>query len=109
VRTSINGFVGTLRGILPIGDHWFLDARLGYGVMNVDANEIGGADTSASNDNNTVHYGIGGGYRFNEHWEILLNYSEYNQEDLGETLGGDSGSYDLGETSATLLGVSFRW
>jgi OOP family OmpA-OmpF porin len=109
VRTSINGFVGTLRGILPIGDHWFLDARLGYGVMNVDANEIGGADTSASNDNNTVHYGIGGGYRFNEHWEILADYSEYAQDDLGDLLGGDSGSYNLGETSVTSLGVGYRW
>ncbi len=108
VRTSINGFVGTLRGILPIGDRWFLDARLGYGVMNFDANEIGGEATSASSDNNAVHYGVGGGYRFNDHWEIVLDYSEYAQEDLS-VLGGDSGSYNLGETSVTSLGVGYRW
>jgi OmpA-OmpF porin, OOP family len=108
VRTSIDGFVGTLRGILPIGDHWFLDARLGYGTMNVDAEEIGGAATNANSDNDAVHYGIGGGYRFNEHWEILLDYSEYAQEDVG-TLGGDSGSYNLGETSVTSLGIGYRW
>ena len=77
--------------------------------MNVDANEIGGADTSASSDNDTFHYGIGGGYRFNEHWEVLLDYSEYAQDDLGEYAGGDSGSYNLGETSVTSLGVSYRW
>ena len=64
---------------------------------------------SASDDNDAFHYGIGGGYRFNEHWEILLAYSEYNQEDLGATLSGDSGSYNLGETSVTSLGVSYRW
>jgi OOP family OmpA-OmpF porin len=109
VRTSINGFVGTLRGIVPIGDHWFLDARLGYGTMSVDADEIGGAAINANTENDAFHYGIGGGYRFNEHWEILLDYSEYNQEDLGTTLTGDSGSYNLGETSVTSLGVSYRW
>jgi len=42
VRSSSSGFVGTVRGILPIGDHWFMDAGLGYGKMRVDANEIGG-------------------------------------------------------------------
>jgi len=109
VRSSSSGFVGTVRGILPIGDHWFMDARLGYGKMRVDANEIGGAAIETSIDLDTFHFGIGGGYRFNEHWEILLDYSEYNQEDLGATLSGDSGSYDLGETSATSLGVSYRW
>jgi len=109
VRSASNGFVGTLRGILPIGDHWFLDAGLGYGKMRVDADEIGGAAIETSIDHDTFHFGIGGGYRFNEHWEILLDYSEYNQEDLGATLSGDSGSYDLGETSATSLGISYRW
>lgn len=108
VRTSLNGFVGTLRGILPIGEHWLLDARLGYGVMNFDAHEIGGAGTSESSDNNAIHYGIGGGYRVNEHWEIMLDFSEYDQEDLG-FLGGNSGSYNLGETSVTSLGVGYRW
>src|SRR5436190_17070693 len=29
--------------------------------------------------------------------------------DLGDTLSGDSGSYDLDETSATSLRVSYRW
>lgn len=109
VRTSINGFVGTLRGIVPIGDHWFLDVRLGYGKASVDSDEIGGAAINASNDNDAFHYGIGGGYRLSEHWEILLDYSEYNQEDLGDTLTGDSGSYNLGEISVTSLGVSYRW
>jgi len=109
VRTSISGFVGTLRGILPIGDHWFLDARLGYGQLRSDANQIGGAAIESSRDNGAFHYGIGGGYRFNEHWEILLDYSEYNQEDLGNTLSGASGSYNLGETSVTSLGFGYRW
>lgn len=108
-RSSINGFIGTVRGILPIGDRWFLNARLGYGNVNVEANQIGGAAIHASNDNEAFHYGIGGGYRFGEHWEILLDYSEYNQEDLGETLSGTSGAYNLGEISVTSLGIGYRW
>ena len=47
--------------------------------MKVDVDEIGGAATNASSDNDTFHYGIGGGYRFNEHWEILLDFSEYTR------------------------------
>lgn len=109
VRTSISGFVSTFRGIVPIGDHWFLDARFGYGKMNVDVDEIGGAGIDASNDNDTLHYGIGGGYRFNEHWEVVFDFSEYAQDDVSSSLSGDSGNYNLGETSVTSLGVSYRW
>lgn len=109
VRSSSHGFVGTLRGILPIGDRWFLDMRLGYGKMDVAADQVGGAAVSVSNENSAYQYGIGGGYRFNEHWEIQVDYNEYNQEDLGETLIGTSGAYDLGETSVTSLGIGYRW
>jgi len=108
VRTSMNGYVGTLRGILPIGEHWFLDARLGIGKMNFRAHEIGGASTSASDDNEAGHYGIGGGYRFKGGWEAVFDYSEYVQSDWG-SLGGNSGSYKLGENSVTSLGLSYRW
>lgn len=109
VRSSTSGFVGTIRGILPIGDRWFLDARVGYGDMHVDANEIGGTGIKASRNNKSVHYGIGGGYRFNEHWEVVLDYSAYEQEDFGDSLSGDAGSYNLGETTVTSLGVGYRW
>jgi hypothetical protein len=109
VRSSTNGFVGTMRGILPIGEHWFLDARLGFAAMHVNADEVGGANIDASSDNEAVHYGIGGGYRLDEHWEILLDYSAYEQEDFGSTLSGDSGAYNLGETTVTSLGVTYRW
>ena len=110
VRTSINGFVGTLVGILPIGDHWYLDARLGFGTVKIKAKAVGSTDLEASSSNTTgAHYGIGGGYRFNDHWEVLLDYSEYDQLDFGLTLGGEFGVYDLGETSVTSLGVSYRW
>ena len=109
VRTSISGLVATLRGIVPIGDHWYMDARLGWGKMDVDADEIGGSGQASSVENAALHYGIGGGYRFNEHWDIAVDFSEYNQEDLGITLAGEFGVYDLGETSVTSVGVSYRW
>ena len=108
VRSSINGVVGTLRAIMPIGDRWFVDARLGYGTMKVDTDEIAGTATSESRSNGTVHYGIAGGYRFNDHWEVVLDFSEYAQDDLSG-LGSDSGSYNLGESSVTSLGVAYRW
>jgi OOP family OmpA-OmpF porin len=109
VRTSINGLMATLRGILPIGDHWFIDTRLGWGKLDVDADQVGGSDLENSIENPAFHYGIGGGYRFDEHWAVALDFSEYNQEDLGLTLAGSFGIYDLGETSVTSIGVAYRW
>jgi OmpA-OmpF porin, OOP family len=109
VRTSINGVIGSLVGIVPIGEHWLLDARIGYGQMKIKTEEIGGAGLDGSTTNPGFHFGIGGGYRFGEHWEIRLDYSSYDQEDLGLTLGGDFGSYNLGETTMTAVGVNYRW
>jgi opacity protein-like surface antigen len=109
VRTSLDGVVGTLVGILPIGEHWYLDARAGYGKINVDTDTQGAVRLDDSGSNDAFHYGIGGGYRFNDNWEVLLDYSEYNQEDFGLTLGGAFGAYDLGETSVTSFGFSYRW
>jgi hypothetical protein len=109
VRTSMSGLVGTLRGVVPIGDHWYVDARAGWGKLDVDIDQLGSEELDTSIENPVFHYGIGGGYRFNDHWEIALDYSEYNQEDWGLTLGGAFGVYDLGETSVTSLGVGYRW
>jgi OmpA-OmpF porin, OOP family len=107
-RSSINGFVGTLRGIWPIGDHWFFDARLGYGSMKTDTHVIGPTDISESRSNGTAHYGLASGYRFTDHWEVVLDFSEYAQDDMSR-LGGDSGTYNLGESSVTSVGISYRW
>ena len=109
VRTAISGLVGTLRGIIPIGDHWYVDGRLGWGKMEVDTNEIGGSELDGNTENEALHYGVGVGYRFGDHWDIALDYSEYNQEDIGLTLFGTFGVYNLGETSVTSLGVNYRW
>lgn len=110
IRTSIDGIVGTLVGIVPIGEHWYFDARLGYGTIKIKARALGATEIDASSNNTAgAHYGIGAGYRFNDHWEVLLDYSEYDQLDFGLTLAGDFGVYDLGETSVTSFGVSYRW
>jgi OOP family OmpA-OmpF porin len=110
VRTSISGIMFSAVGVLPIGEHWYLDGRLGWGKLDVDAHEIGGAGLDANIENPAFSYGIGGGYRFNEHWGVALDYSEYNQQDIFEdTLEGDFGSYNLGETTLTSLGVSYRF
>jgi|GEM_PF-2322447 OOP family OmpA-OmpF porin len=109
VRTSVSGIFGTLRGIVPIGDHWYVDARLGWGKMDVDTDQIGGEELEGSVESGAFHYGLGAGYRFDEHWAISLDYGEYNQEDLGLTLGGQFGVYNLGETTMTSLGASYQW
>jgi OOP family OmpA-OmpF porin len=109
VRTSINGFIGSIVGILPIGEHWLLDMRLGYGTMRIKTNEIAGAGLDADTTNAGFHFGVGGGYRFNEHWDVRVDYSSYDQEDLGVTLAGTFGAYNLGQTTMTALGVNYRW
>jgi len=110
VRTSSSGILFSAVGVLPIGEHWYLDARLGWGKIDFELEELGGGGLEADEENTAFNYGIGGGYRFNEHWGVVLDYSEYNQEDfLDSALDGDFGVYNLGETSVTSLGVSYRW
>jgi len=109
VRTSMNGYVGTLRGILPFAGHWFVDARVGFGKMYVDADQIGGSSLGASTSNNLFHYGIGGGYGFNKNWEIVLDFSGYTPEDYGSTLSSTSGEYNLSKTEVISVGVSYHW
>jgi OOP family OmpA-OmpF porin len=108
-RTSIDGFVGSFVGILPLGEHWFLDARIGFARIKVDTSAFGAIDVDDSSTNDGFNYGIGGGYRFNEHWEAVFDYSGYDQFDLGLTLSGAFGVYNLGETTMTSLGVNYRW
>jgi opacity protein-like surface antigen len=109
VRTSVNGIVANFVGILPLGEHWFLNARAGLGNIKIDTRAVGAIDLDNSTDNDSLSYGIGGGYRFNDHWEVLFDYSGFDQFDLGLTLSGDFGAYNLGETTMTSLGVNYRW
>ena|SRR6188768_3001845 len=109
VRTSMHGLIGTVRFIVPIRQHWFLDARLGWGKMDLSVNQAGGAGLDEDNENPLFQYGIGGGYRFNDHWEIAFDYSEYNQEDFLQSLDGDFGVYNLGESSVSSVGVAYHW
>ena len=109
VRTSVSGFIGSFVGILPLGEHWLLDARLGYGQMKIEADDISGDAIDGSSNTAGFHYGLGAGYRFDEHWELRLDYGGYDQEDIGLALSGDFGSYNLGETTLTSLGVKYTW
>jgi opacity protein-like surface antigen len=109
VRTSISGFIFSLVGILPMGEHWFGDARLGVGELKVKTNEIGGENLDGNSSSATFQFGLGAGYRYNEHWSFRLDYSTYDQEDLGLTLSGAFGTYNVGQTTMTALGVNYRW
>ena len=69
-----------------------------------------GLASKPKNENTAFNYGIGAGYRFNEHWGVAARLQRVQPGGLLEhTLDGDFGVYNLGETSVTSLGVSYRW
>jgi hypothetical protein len=45
----------------------------------------------------------------NEHWELLLDYTQHEQLDFGVTFAGSLGFYDFGDTRLTSPGVNYRW
>lgn len=52
-----------------------------------------------------LQVGIGAGFRINDHRELLVDYTKYEQLYFGPTLG----DYDFADTRLTSLGVNYRW
>jgi OmpA-OmpF porin, OOP family len=107
--TSISGLQVNAVGTLPLGDRWTINARAGWSRLRVKHSELAtvGIDNSTTKDG--FHVGIGVGYAVSEHWDVLLDYTKYEQLDLGLSLGGAFGYYDFGDTRLTSLGVNYRW
>lgn len=104
--TSLTGFIGNVVGTLPLGRRWTVNGRVGLFRMRVKNSELGGADESRTKDG--LQVGIGAGFRVNDHWELLLDYTKYEQLYFGPALG-TFGDYDFGDTRLTSLGVNYRW
>jgi len=108
-RTSISGFVTNVIGRLPLGSSWTIYARLGWFRLRVDTGEVGPGGINATGDMDGLHSAIGVGYHLTDHWELLLDYSKFEEFDLGLTVGGALGAFSFGDTRLTSLGVNYRW
>jgi opacity protein-like surface antigen len=90
VSTSINssGFALSVLGILPIQEVWEVYARLGMYFGDTEADLSAAADGdivlsgSESKSEEEFFYGIGGGYTFNETWNVRVEYTIF--PDIGD-------------------------
>ncbi len=62
-----------------------------------------------SDTNVAVLYGAGLSYELSSHTTLSVDWAQFDQVDLGLTLGGSAGVYDLGSSSLTSLGISYRF
>jgi hypothetical protein len=111
VSTSFSGFTGSLVGILPVGERWSFQARMGMFNMKATSRQLAGGDLRDSSNEGGLQWGLGAGLKLDEHWNFLLNYSTYQQLDLGFGFNviGDFGTYDLGDTSLASIGINYLW
>lgn len=93
ISTSINssGFGLSVLGILPIQEAWEVFARVGmyfgdteadFSVTLDDGIDAITESMSDSKSEEEFFYGIGGGYTFNETWNIRLEYTIF--QDIGD-------------------------
>ncbi len=64
-----------LRGILPIGERGEVFAKLGYAWWDLDVDRLG------SGDGEDLFFGIGGGYRFGDHFGTRIEWERVDVED----------------------------
>ena len=110
VSTSINssGFALSVLGILPIQEVWEVYARLGMYFGDTEAEFSAAADGvsvlsgSDSKSEEEFFYGIGGGYTFNETWNVRVEYTIF--QDIGdEDLTGES------DVDRFVIGVNYMF
>lgn len=111
VSVDSSGFGLSVLGILPIKEVWDVYARLGMYFGDTEAKASMSFDDgisvvtdsiSDSKSDSEFFYGIGGGYTFNETWNIRAEYTVFQ----------DIGDKDLvGETDLDrfVLGVNYRF
>lgn len=105
-----SGFALSVLGILPIQEVWEVYARLGMyfgdteasSSFSLDGEVIPDLTGSDSQSEEEFFYGIGGGYTFNETWNIRAEYTIF--QDIGdEDLTGES------DLDRFVLGVNYRF
>jgi hypothetical protein len=111
VSTSFSGFTASMVGTVPLGDRWSVHARVGMFEMKATSRQLAGGDIQDSNKEAGLQFGVGAGLKLDEHWQFLLDYSTYEQLDLGfgYNASGEFGTYDLGDTTFTSIGINYRW
>jgi OmpA-OmpF porin, OOP family len=111
VSTAIRGFTLSMVGILPLGDHWSLRARVGMSQMHTTSRQLNDGGSSESTDESGLQVSVGAGYKIDEHWEFLLNHTRIDALDFGFGVNssGAFGVYDVGDTSMTSIGVNYHW
>jgi OOP family OmpA-OmpF porin len=111
VGTSMRGATLNMVGILPLGERWSLNARFGMSQMHVKSRQLGGGDLRESTNESGLHYGLGVGFKLDDHWHFQLTHSTIASMDFGFglNLAGEFGVYDLGDTTLTSIGVNYHW
>jgi len=111
VSTSFRGFTASMVGIVPLGDRWSLNLRAGMSEMQADSRQLSGGDLKQSTREAGLQFGVGVGFKLDEHWKFLFNYSTIEALDFGFgwNLGGTFGVYDLGDTTLASIGANYHW
>jgi hypothetical protein len=98
-------------GILPLGDRWSLKARAGMSDTEANSRELNGAGLKQNTRETGLHFGVGVGFKIDDHWQFQLSHSTIEALDFGFGLnvGGSFGVYDMGDTSLTSIGIDYHW
>jgi len=94
-----------LTGVLPFGQGWTADARVGvfYGDTAIDLTaSSNGVSASASESKSTASFmgGVGVGYAFNPNWSVRLDYLYFNKV-------GDENTTGQADVNVVSLGLRY--
>lgn len=101
VRIKVKGWIFGGNAKFHFDDHWFVSGRGGLFRSNVTVRTGGvstGLSTSTKSTKNGYYAGVGGGYDFNEHFGLGVNFDYYRaRANLGDgtTTGGGYKVYGL--------------
>jgi OOP family OmpA-OmpF porin len=106
-KVDSSGFALSVLGILPIQEVWEVYARLGmyFGDTEATMGFSDGVDSVSMSDSKNEEefmYGIGGGYTFNETWNVRAEYT------IIQNVGDDqlSGEADV---SRFVIGLNYKF
>jgi OOP family OmpA-OmpF porin len=112
-HTSLHGPLANVVGLIPLSDRWALKARAGVFHASVSTRESGpGAPVPPpkfSDSNNGLHFGAAAAYRVNDHLDIEVAWTYFEQISFGLTIGGSAAAYSDGRSSLASLGLAYRF